>query len=80
VSGDRSNLRGKLTADGREHSIGRTSVAVDLSLSTVLVRIERRGLLGVVELAELAGRDYTTVSRRVAKLEGLGLVRRRKKR
>jgi DNA-binding MarR family transcriptional regulator len=30
----------------------------------------------VVELAELAGRDYTTVSRQVTKLEGLGLISR----
>jgi DNA-binding MarR family transcriptional regulator len=30
-----------------------------------------------VELAELAARDYTTVSRQVAKLESLGLVTRR---
>jgi DNA-binding MarR family transcriptional regulator len=31
----------------------------------------------VVELADRAGRDYTTVSRQVAKLESLGLVERR---
>jgi DNA-binding MarR family transcriptional regulator len=37
---------------------------------------QRRGPLGIVELAELAGRDYTTVSREVAKLESLGLVAR----
>jgi DNA-binding MarR family transcriptional regulator len=30
----------------------------------------------VVELAELAGRDYTTVSRQVSKLESLGLIAR----
>jgi DNA-binding MarR family transcriptional regulator len=30
----------------------------------------------VVDLADRAGRDYTTVSRQVAKLEGLGLVQR----
>ena len=40
------------------------------------MRIERRGPLGIVELAELCGRDYTTVSRQVAKLESLGLVGR----
>jgi DNA-binding MarR family transcriptional regulator len=28
----------------------------------------------VVELAELSGRDYTTVSRQVARLETLGLI------
>jgi DNA-binding MarR family transcriptional regulator len=31
----------------------------------------------VVELAELTGRDYTTVSRQVTKLESLGLIARR---
>ncbi len=41
------------------------------------MRIVRRGPMGIVELAGLAGRDYTTVSRQVAKLEGLGLVTRR---
>jgi DNA-binding MarR family transcriptional regulator len=54
------------------------SAGVDLerALFPLLARIERRGPLGVVELAELAGRDYTTVSRQVAKLENLGLVKR----
>jgi DNA-binding MarR family transcriptional regulator len=47
------------------------------ALFPLLIRIERRGPIGVVELAELAGRDYTTVSRQVAKLESLGLASRR---
>jgi DNA-binding MarR family transcriptional regulator len=33
-------------------------------------------MLHVVELAELAGWDYTTVSRQVTKPEGLGLISR----
>ncbi len=41
-----------------------------------MARVERRGPLGIVELAELVGRDYTTVSRQVAELESLGLVDR----
>ena len=40
------------------------------------MRIQRRGPLGVGELADLVGRDYTTVSRQVAKLESLGLITR----
>ncbi|MBE7220673.1 MAG: MarR family transcriptional regulator, partial [Caulobacteraceae bacterium] len=32
---------------------------------------------GVVEMADRVGRDHTTVSRQVAKLESLGLVERR---
>ena len=51
-------------------------VDLDRALFPLLVRIERRGPLGIGELAELVGRDYTTVSRQVSKLEGLGLVAR----
>lgn len=47
------------------------------ALFPLLVTIERRGPIGVVELAEGIGRDYTTVSRQVARLEALGLVERR---
>ncbi len=32
--------------------------------------------MGIGELAELCGRDYTTVSRQITKLEGAGLVTR----
>ena len=56
--------------------IALAGVELDRALFPLLVRIERRGPLGIVELAELAGRDYTTVSRQVAKLESLGLVSR----
>jgi DNA-binding MarR family transcriptional regulator len=52
-------------------------IALDRALFVLLVRIERRGPIGIVELAELSGRDYTTVSRQVAKLESLGLASRR---
>ena len=51
-------------------------VDLDRALFPLLARIERRGPLGIVELAELAGRDYSTVSRQIAKLEDLGLVAR----
>lgn len=56
-----------------------STVGVDLerALFPLLSRIERRGPLGVVELADLSGRDYTTVSRQVTKLEDMGLVNRR---
>jgi MarR family len=40
------------------------------------IGIERFGPIGVVDLADRIGRDYTTVSRQVAKLDELGLVRR----
>lgn len=38
--------------------------------------IQRHGPIGVVDLAELAGRDHTTVSRQMAKLESLRLITR----
>jgi DNA-binding MarR family transcriptional regulator len=52
-------------------------VALDRALFPLLVVIQRRGPLGVGELADRVGRDYTTVSRQVAKLESLELVVRR---
>jgi len=57
--------------------IKEAGISLDRALFPLLVRVERRGPMGIVELAGLAGRDYTTVSRQVAKLEGLGLVTRR---
>jgi DNA-binding MarR family transcriptional regulator len=51
-------------------------VDLDRALFPLLARVERRGPLGIVELAELVGRDYTTVSRQIAKLESLGLIAR----
>lgn len=57
--------------------IKEAGIPLDRALFPLLVGIERFGPIGVVELAERAGRDYTTVSRQVAKLESLGLVERR---
>jgi DNA-binding MarR family transcriptional regulator len=51
-------------------------ISLDRALFPLLVVIERRGPIGVVDLADRVGRDYTTVSRQVAKLEDLGLVER----
>ena len=51
--------------------------SLDRALFPLLVRIERFGPIGVVDLAARVGRDYTTVSRQVAKLESIGLVKRR---
>jgi DNA-binding MarR family transcriptional regulator len=60
-----------------EMLIREAGIPLDRALFPLLVSIERFGPIGVVELADRAGRDYTTVSRQVAKLESLGLVRRR---
>jgi DNA-binding MarR family transcriptional regulator len=52
-------------------------VSLDRALFPLLVLVQRRGPLGVGDLADRVGRDYTTVSRQVAKLADLGLVMRR---
>ncbi len=51
-------------------------ISLDRALFPLLVVIERRGPIGVVDLADRIGRDYTTVSRQIAKLESLGLIGR----
>jgi DNA-binding MarR family transcriptional regulator len=56
--------------------IQEAGVSLDRALFPILMGIRHHGPIGVVELSELAGRDYTTVSRQVAKLESLGLVAR----
>jgi DNA-binding MarR family transcriptional regulator len=57
--------------------IREAGIPLDRALFPLLVGIERLGPIGVVDLADRAGRDHTTVSRQVAKLESLGLVVRR---
>jgi len=51
-------------------------VSLDRALFPLLVGIERYGPIGVVDLANKSGRDHTTISRQVAKLESLGLIER----
>ena len=60
-----------------EMLIREAGIPLDRALFPLLVGIERLGPIGVVELADRAGRDHTTVSRQVARLESLGLVARR---
>jgi DNA-binding MarR family transcriptional regulator len=57
--------------------IALAGVDLDRALFALLARVERRGPLAIGELAELCGRDYTTVSRQITRLEDLGLVLRR---
>jgi DNA-binding MarR family transcriptional regulator len=59
-----------------ETLIKEAGIPLDRALFPLLVGIERFGPIGVVELADRVGRDYTTVSRQVTKLESLGLVQR----
>lgn len=56
--------------------LGEAGIRLDRALFPLLVRIGRLGPIGVVDLAARVGRDYTTVSRQVAKLHSLGLVER----
>jgi DNA-binding MarR family transcriptional regulator len=59
-----------------EMMVREAGISVDRALFPLLVGIERLGPIGIVELADRVGRDYTTVSRQVAKLESLDLVER----
>lgn len=59
-----------------ETLIAEAGISLDRALFPLLVGIERFGPIGVVDLAGRVGRDYTTVSRQVAKLQRLGLVKR----
>ena len=57
-----------------EQLLQAAGVKLDQILFPLLVAIGRRGPIGVVELAVNLGRDYTTVSRQVKKLEALELA------
>ena len=57
--------------------LAEAGVTLDRALFPLLVGIHRFGPICVGDLADRAGRDYTTVSRQVAKLAELGLIERR---
>lgn len=57
--------------------LAKAGLTLERALFPLLVLIERLGPIGVVELGDRVGRDHTTVSRQVARLEELGLVERR---
>jgi DNA-binding MarR family transcriptional regulator len=52
-------------------------LTLERALFPLLVLIGKYGPIGVVDLATRVGRDYTTVSRQLTRLQELGLVRRR---
>ena len=54
-----------------------SGVSIDRALFPLLVRIRHRGPIGVADLSKLAGRDHTTESRQIAKLEAMKLIERR---
>jgi len=57
--------------------IEEAGIPLDRALFPLLARVGRYGPIGVVELADRTGRDHTTISRQMAKLEELGLIERR---
>lgn len=70
-------LIGFLNSPQRDEALLREAgVSLDRALFPLLVRLAVGGPLGVAELADQVGRDHTTVSRQLAKLETLGLIDR----
>lgn len=57
-----------------ETLLATADVKLDQALFPLLVAIGRYGPVGVVELADSLGRDYTTVSRQVKRLQEQGLA------
>lgn len=72
------DIVGAINEPERDEEMLRLSgLTLERALFPLIVGIERLGPIGVVDLASRTGRDYTTVSRQVARLEELGLVERR---
>lgn len=57
--------------------VAEAGILLDRVLFPLLVIVDRRGPIGVVDLADRVGRDYTTVSRQLDKLDKLGLIERK---
>lgn len=56
--------------------IEEAGIPLDRALFPLLARVGRYGPVGVVELADRTGRDHTTISRQMTRLEDLGLIER----
>jgi DNA-binding MarR family transcriptional regulator len=70
-------LIGFLNSPRRDDALLREAgVSLDRALFPLLVRLGMSGALSVGDLADQVGRDHTTVSRQLAKLEDLGLIAR----
>ncbi|MGZ5890899.1 MAG: MarR family winged helix-turn-helix transcriptional regulator [Hyphomicrobium sp.] len=71
------DLIGFLNSPRRDEALlSEAGVSLDRALFPLLVALGARGRLAIAELADLVGRDHTTVSRQIAKLESLDLVDR----
>ncbi len=72
------DIVGMMNGPQRDEALIRAAgIRLDRALFPLLVLVERLGPIGVVDLADRVGRDYTTVSRQLARLEALGLIERR---
>ena len=72
------DLAGFMSQPQRDAALSREAgVSLDRALFALLVAVDRRGPIGVVDLAGQVGRDHTTVSRQVAVLERDKLVTRK---
>jgi DNA-binding MarR family transcriptional regulator len=70
-------LIGFLNSPQRDDALLREAkVSIDRALFPLLVRLGVQGPLAVAEIAQQVGRDHTTVSRQLAKLESLGFIER----
>ncbi|OUJ03406.1 MarR family transcriptional regulator [Acetobacter cibinongensis] len=56
--------------------IEEAGIPLDRALFPLLARVWRYGPIGVVDLADRTGRDHTTISRQMSKLEEQGLIER----
>jgi len=71
------DLLGFLNSPQRDDALLREAgVDLDRALFPLLVRLGVQGPLSVAELAGEAGRDHTTISRQLTKLESLKLIAR----
>ena len=72
------DIVGMMNGPQRDDAIIRAAgIKLDRALFPLLVLIERLGPIGVVALADRVGRDHTTVSRQLGKMEDLQLIERR---
>ena len=70
-------LIGFLNSPRRDHALLREAgIGLDRALFPLLVALGAQGAQSVAELAHRVGRDYTTISRQLAKLERSRLVER----
>lgn len=69
-----SDLINRLDVDAR--LLAASGVKLDRALFPLLSRVPKSENINVAELANLVGRDHSTVSRQIVKLEKLGLLTR----